>query len=337
MRRQVITCVLLLSLVLAGCQQQQQENQPDATQAFIGGTTGLDTYLLEGVPPETVMDNGQEPFSYSVVLENKGESDIGPGTDNPFVQVTLQGVSPEQWGINDTTFRLNDTLRGARKNFDGTVLPGELTTVTFDGLSYNDNIRGNTEFTLRAKVCYDYQTISTTKLCVKDNVLEHINDDSVCSLKGEKEPRNSGGPVHVTSLTQNPMAEDKIQMNFVVEHVGSGTIYKREPGATCDASVTNKEKNWVHVRIKPLSDSRYSIDCGRLANGNQGQVQLFQGAPTTISCTLTRTGDSQGRIFEPLLEIELRYRYGQFIESPILVQDVSNEPGQETSASGDNS
>ncbi|MFB6198456.1 MAG: hypothetical protein ABEI52_09355, partial [Halobacteriaceae archaeon] len=196
MRVKVIIALILASTLLLACTQQQgQQNKKKPTEAFIGGTTGLKTYLLEGVPPDVVQDNGQFPFSFGVVLENKGEADIGNGTPNPYVNVTLVGVSSEVWGINksNTSFELDTALRGARKNFDGTVLPGELTTVTFEGLNYSGDLRGNTEFTLRARVCYDYITRSSTKLCVKDNVLENLNDESICSLKGEKNPANSGG------------------------------------------------------------------------------------------------------------------------------------------------
>jgi hypothetical protein len=333
MNKKLLCTLALCAFLLMACGQQQQ-NQPDATEPFVGGTIGLNPYFIEGAPPPEVQDNAQSPFSVAVVLENQGEADVGPGTDNPFVRVNLQGINPQKWGVNDSAFILDQALRGARKNIDGTILPGEITTATFEGLNYEDNIRGNTEFVLRAEMCYDYTTLSTTRICIKDNPLENIQDTSLCTLSGEKKPRNSGAPVHVTSVTQNPLGSDKIQVNFMIEHVGVGTFYGRQEGENCNPSNTNFNKHKLHVRVVNISDSGYSISCPRLGGTNQGMVKLYQGAPQQISCTVERTGPDQGRVFQEVMEVELRYRYGQFIETPILVQDVSNEPGGTVGSSG---
>ena len=330
-------------MILSGCGPTDQGNTIDLTNRFVGGTVGINTYFLEGLPPAVVHDNGQFPFSVAVVLENLGETDIVPGSTHGFLRVELEGINPNQWGAvaNPTATSdgaddallvqtLQTPLRGARKNFDGSILPGEITTLAFEGLNYMPNIRGNVDYTIRASICYDYQTLSTTLLCIKDDVLESIQDDSICSLTGEKFPQNTGGPVQVTSMIQLPLAENRVQVNFVIEHVGTGEFYGNMIGAesdgeTCSPSVSNFNKHWVNVAIDPLSDSRLSINCPRLG-GSDGNVKLYQGAPQTISCIITRDGESQGRIYQDLLEVVLNYRYGQFIETPILVQDVSNEP-----------
>ncbi len=335
----LVFAVIACSLLLVGCQQQQEDQQQDITEPFIGGNIGLNTHLLEGVPPKVIQDNGQSVFSYAIVMENQGEADVGPGTENNFVQVKLEGVNPGQWGVNESVKQLQQPLRGARKNIDGTMLPGEMTTVSFEGLSYQKNIRGNTEFVLRGDVCYDYTTYTSTQICLKDNVLENIQDSSVCTLTGEKNPKNSGAPLHITSLIQNPLAENKIQIAFEVEHVGQGQFYgdpqfSNAEEESCNPSPSNFNKNKVTVVVKPISDPGYKVDCPRFGGGNQGTIKLAQGAPQRISCTVERTRSSEGRIFQDIMEINLHYRYQQFIETPIVVQDVSNEPGAETGASG---
>jgi hypothetical protein len=286
--------------------------------------------LLDGAPPPTIQDKGTSPISVAVALENQGEADIGPGTDNEFIMVRLEGINPEQFGATDDSIRqqVNVPIRGARRNFDGTIFPGEITTVTFDPLTYTPDIHGNTQFTIRADICYDYETTATAQICIKDDVLENIQDSSICSLTGQKAPQNSGGPVHITSVVENPMAANKIQINFVIEHVGIGEFFGRPTGNVneeiCDFSVRNTNKYVVDVEVEPLSDSGIAVTCARFNGNRQGRVKLYQGAPTTISCTLERTRASAGRVFQDLLNIKLRYRYGQFIETPIIIQDVSN-------------
>lgn len=321
-----ITAIFLTT----SCSTEPNEG-PNLAQPYIGGTVGLSTYLIEGMPPPMIHDAGTFPFGVGVAIENQGEADVGPGTDNPFVLVRLEGINPEQFGATDNDIRqvLASPLRGARRNFDGTIFPGEITTVSFEPLTYAPDIHGNTQFTIRADVCYDYETYATATICIKDDVLENIQDTSICSLTGEKFPQNSGGPLQITSVMENPMAENKIQVNFVIEHVGIGEFFGRPQGADdfseiCDFSVRNFNKYYVDVEVEPLSDSGMTVSCSRFGGSNSGRVKLYQGAPTTISCTIERTRPSVGRIFQDLLNIRLRYRYGQFIETPIIVQDVTN-------------
>lgn len=317
-------------LTITGC----QENGPaevDLSKAYIGGTVGIETYLIEGMPPNMIYDAGNFPFGIGVTVENQGEADIGPGTDNPFVMVRLEGINPDQFGTTDAAIRkiLDAPLRGARRNFDGSVFSGEITTANFEPLTYKPDIHGNTQFTIRADVCYDYETFATSQICIKDDVLENIQDTSICSLAGEKFPQNSGGPLQITSLVENPMSENRIQVNFVIEHVGIGEFFGRPTSGNdqeelCDFSARNFNKYQVDVEIEPLSDSGMVITCSRFGGDRAGRVKLYQGAPTTISCIVERTRPSAGRVFQDLLNIRLRYRYGQFIEAPIIIQDVSN-------------
>ena len=323
-----LVAITALFLVTSCTDQQQPIN---LAQAYVGGTVGLSTYLIEGMPPPMIHDSGTFPFAVGIAIENQGESDVGPGTDNPFVMARLEGINPEQFGVLDADIMqvMSAPLMGARRNFDGTIFPGEITTVSFEGLNYEPDIHGNTQFTIRADLCYDYETYATATICIKDDVLENIQDTSICSLTGEKFPQNSGGPLHITSAVENPMAENKVQVNFVIEHVGIGEFFGRPVNADdlsepCDFSVRNFNKYYVDVEVEPLSDSGMTVSCSRFGGSNTGRIKLYQGAPTTVSCTIRRDRASVGRIYQDLLNIRLKYRYGQFIETPIIIQDVTN-------------
>jgi len=323
--------IAIIALFLMTSCGENDGNNIDLTKTYVGGTVGLSAYLIEGMPPPMIHDAGTYPFGVGVAIENQGEADVGPGTDNPFVMVRLEGINPEQFGATDDDVRkiLASPVRGARRNFDGTIFPGEITSVTFEPLTYAPDIHGNTQFVIRADICYDYTTLATATICLKDDVLENIEDTSICSLTGEKNPQNSGGPLHISSVVENPMAENKIQINFVIEQVGIGEFFGRPVGGddlaeVCDFSVRNFNKYYIDVEVEPLQDSGLTISCSRLGGSNQGRIKLYQGAPTTVSCTIERTRTSAGRIFQDLLNIKLKYRYGQFIETPILIQDVTN-------------
>lgn len=299
-----------------------------ANAAFVGGTVGLNAYLIEGLPPAIINDANTFPFGFGIAIENQGEADVGPGTDNPFVMVRLEGINPEQFGTTDADLRrvLDAPIKGSTRNYDGTVFPGEITSVIFEPLTYIPDIRGNTQFTMRADICYDYQTDATALLCIKDDVLESIQDTSICSITGEKFPQNSGGPLQITSVVENPMASNKIQINFKIEHVGIGEFFGRPADGDseiCDFSSRNFNKYYVDVEVVPLQDSGSVVTCSRFSGSNTGRIKLYQGAATTISCTLERTRTSAGRVYQEPLNIKLKYRYGQFIETPLVIQDVT--------------
>lgn len=310
------------ALLLTGCEGVGTGNE---APRFVGGPTGLNTYLIEGMPPPVVFDGNSYPFSVGIMIENQGEVAVGPGTDNPYVMARLVGINPVQFGLTDDSAMqmLESPLQGSKRNFDDTIFPGELTSIVFEPLSYVPDIFGNTQFTIRADVCYDYENMATAIVCIKDDVLESVQDTSICTLSGEKYVQNSGGPLHVTKVTENPMGSNKIQINFMIEHIGIGEFFGRDAGEDCDFSMRNINKYNVDVEVLQFQgDDGLTISCGRFGGSNAGRVKLYQGAPTTISCTIERTRPSAGRIFQDLLNIRLRYRYGQFIETPIIIQDM---------------
>ncbi len=315
-----------LSLLITGCAGKKNKSKEDMEKPFIGGNVALDLYLQKGLPPAVVHDNGKFPFGVGLFLENVGEADIGPGTENPYAQVRLEGILPSNFGTteSDLVKNLDSSLKGARKNFDGSILPGESTTVTFEPLNYQQDLKGNYPVTIRALACYDYKTTATAQICVKSDVIETQEDSSICTLTGEKNPQNSGSPIHVSSLVENPMGENKVQVNFIVEHVGSGDFYGRESGENCDPSVRNTNRYEVDVNVLPFEDPDTSISCNRFEGGRSGSITLYQGSPTTVTCTIEQNSDSDVRIYQDVMTIELKYRYGEFIEQQVVVQDVSN-------------
>lgn len=315
--------LLTVLLVLASCKSSPDTNT--IPPQFKGGNVGLEMYYLDGMPPAVIYDNGQLPFAIGLIISNVGEADVGPGTPNPFVEVSLTGINPVQFGVTeaDLVQSLATELRGSKMNFDGQPIDGDITQVTFDGLSYLPDLFGTSPIAIRSNLCYDYQTFTTTQICIKNDVVETSGDVSICQARGEKIPQNSGGPVHITSLVQNPLNNNKIQVVFQIEHVGTGQIFARTEGEHCDYSVRNlRNKNVVDVIVRPLDDPNYRISCPRFKGSNQGSVVLLNGAPTQVTCTIENVGGSSVQVFQDWLDIELRYRYGQYIDQQILIQDT---------------
>jgi hypothetical protein len=321
-----IFIAIIAALVLTGCGEPQQQNS--ITDPFIGGNVAVNLYLQNGAPPPTIYDGGKFPFGVNIVVENVGEADFGPGTDNPYVAARLEGILPNNYGVTDADLNLllQERINGAHKNFDGTILGGQVTNFVFPQLNYQKRLVGNNLATIRGTICYDYSNLAVAQICMKDDLLENVQDSTICSLTGDKPVHNSGGPIHVTNVIQNPLSANKIQVTFVIEHVGGmlGEFYGRSVDEDCNPSVKNTNKYRIDVQVD-AQDSGSIVQCYRLGNTNSGSLTMYSGSPQPIVCTVERSPDTTARIYTDTLTIKTKYRYGQFIEQPIVIQAVPQD------------
>jgi len=305
-------------------------------QVFIGGIEGLTMSFIAGAPRAEVNDAGQDEFAVGIQLENLGESDVGreaENSDNYFASIEIVGLDPAQFSnpIMYRTFDYEDvTLLGARRVGES-IITGGKGTIFFEGFNYLPDVFGNQDHTVRANLCYDYTTYSNTKVCIKDNPQERVEDNGICTLAGAKEVKNSGAPVAVTSLFEQPMGKDKIGVTFTIENVGTGKIFRRSSEQNGDypcidpySGNNNYNKVWVKVSF-PDDQNSNVIDCKNLRDSfssNEGEVSLYEGAPATVMCTIL-TDPSKGQVYTSVLNIDLKYTYQQAIQQPLIIRDVS--------------
>lgn len=340
-KKSFFSIILIISLfssmlfLLPACScSKKSELLPPSSQVggFVGGNVGLGVNVLSGAPPSVIQDAGLTPFSFVVALENAGEAKVGPGTDNPFILVRLAGIKYENFGLTMDSASISPDfmLEPAKRNFDGTVMRGEISHVTFDNLAYMPNVFESFAITMRAEVCYDYETYATVKLCMKKDILEAWEDASICTLKGPKPFGTSGAPIQITFVEENPVNADTVQLNFMIEHVGNGVFFSRNDDSSglfevCAFDDMNPEIYKLEVFVEPIEQGMYEVDCLRLDNqlpggGAHGIIRTYRGAPITMSCFLKQVQPVNVRIYEDLVNIKLRYRYGEFLDVPVLIQ-----------------
>ena len=323
-RNYIILFLVIISLLILPACKKSGGPAVDTTTPFIGGANGLLASFIEGAPPEYIFDKGNYPFGISVKLENVGEDPIEVA--DAFVEI--EGINPIDFGKgsqSDLKRNIPNRLESARKNFDGTVIPGGQTVVEFGELRYLPDLHGNTNAKVRANVCYNYRTQTSTKVCIKGDLLRDIEGTDICKVAEDKQPQNSGGPVQITKLREAPIGTDKIQLTFEVAHVGDPKDgFFNVDAPECDTSITNPDRNVVFVSVvsdvngrKPKCDGMQDA----AADGSSGFVTLFEGAPRVVTCTLDISGIQS--TFEDLFEVDLEYKYLQSIEKQILIRDVS--------------
>lgn len=312
-----------LLLFIVGCAEEGGIEVGPKETPFVGGKTALSISFTEGAPPDEIFDNGQYPFSVVLKLENKGEHDISAGDG----YVKIVGINPVDFGKTTADLKqdIAEDIRGTRKNAEGDIVNGDTIIMEFTNFNYLPDVQGNFDGPrIRPELCYDYETMTSTQICVKSDLLHDLETKEICSASGEKITYNSGGPIHITEFKEAPLGSDKIQVSFKIEHVGNINDRFFKKGIECDYKVTNPDKNKVWVEVTSDINGE-KASCSGLqepnADNSAGYVTLWDMKPRTIVCSIDASG-VEG-VFEELFTVSLKYRYTQFIEKSILVKDVS--------------
>jgi len=299
-----VNIILILSLLIfaSGC---GEETTPSKESPFIGGTTGLLISYDKDAPPAEVYDGGDFPFDVVVKLKNEGEYTVSKDK----VEVRLSGIDPMEFGLSGSDFvkHPNEDLEGTYKDSEGNRIEGTTTYVTFPGLNHNERLIGNTPYTIRAEVCYNYVTNARSMLCIKDSQVDKEGD--ICKINEKKAVFNSGGPVQITSFDEMPRGKNKFNFQFKVEPRGNGGIYKKD--SNCEQTRANENKVFIAV-----DTGMNGLSCTGLDGATSGYVTLY-GGERIITCTQeTETGTN----FERPVNIRLEYDYREGVSTQVLVK-----------------
>jgi hypothetical protein len=311
----------VLVLFLAGC---TTSSSGGTNRAFIGGTEGLRLSFLGSNPPDAVFDGGSTSFSISVKVENIGESDVLANDG----YVRIQGLDPQTYNWVGDFVKLfpDQTLNGAQRNFDGSVLNGGVVTVDFTDLSYLPSVQGNLQQTVWADICYKYSTRTTTLLCIKRSADQVLGSKKICDVEGEKYPQNSGAPVQVSSVKENFAGNNRIGVTMVITHSGNGDNVFKDTATECNDVETNQDRGKVKILVHPIrigGVDRFPV-CSGLSeklSDHEGYIRLFSdGSRQSFSlyCTI-ETGDVSS-IFQIPLDVEMTYRYLDHLEKQINIR-----------------
>ncbi len=323
MKRTILTGFILVALLfIAGCGGSGGDTTVGPSKTpFVGGQTALSVAFIEGAPPERVLDDGKQEFSISLMLENLGEEDVDEGEG----YIEISGIDPTEFSLTSTDIKqdLPQDVPGVKTYPGGQIVRSGRIPVEFEGFNYETDLPGNWFPRFRANLCYNYATNATTAACIKKDMLSNIPRKEICELSGEKEVFNSGAPIQITKVTQTPLSDERIQLQFTLSHVGETNDRFFKTDTDCDDKTTNNDKDKVYFEV--LTDiNGNSADCTGLedesSDGSSGYVKMWNGVDTIVTCNFdvgTVTTD-----FEKLINTRLEYRYYQFIEKNILIEDV---------------
>ncbi len=317
-----VICLLVFSL--SGCGDTEEQTSPG--NAFLGGQAGLKAEFVDGMPPDSILDNDKQNFGIGIKLENMGEADVLE--NDGYIEIV--GINAKDFGKtgqSDLKKNVDDEIKGAKRSLDGDRIKGGLAIVEFPDLKYKQDLPGESSLQITADICYNYKTRAASKICVKKELLRGLDTDKICKVSEEKDVENSGGPVQITSVKQNPVGEGKIQLLFTIAHVGSpeDSFFKR--GTDCEEIESNSDRYKVYFKVLNDVDGK-KPQCSGLDSGSgsnvdksEGYITLFSKAERQLSCTLNV--EDVDTIFEKVMSFELEYRYFQSLQKDLKIRDVS--------------
>ena len=323
-RRFILTLVIIT--LMAGC--ATDEGGDTEGSPFIGGTTGILISFADGAPPDVVYDGGQYPFDIDVILKNKGEYTVPAARAN----VKITGIYSRDFSNVTLGHNVTDELVKTEKDSEGNIIEGTEYHAEFEGLSYAGILDGNTPFTIKADVCYEYGTTVNSKICIREDLLDPTKE-GVCKVTESKTVYNSGAPVQVTSIDEQAVGTNKIAFIFKVEKMGNGNIYRSPyygeyaPPSQCYEEREHENKVWVKVDAQN-NELNSALSCSGLKDNagfdpSEGTIKLYNGE-RTVRCTLDLEQAGVSGDFEKVIKINLLYDYKEDISTSLLVKHAAN-------------
>lgn len=332
----VLALLVCLILSLSACKKSGAATGGAPRKPFLGGSTGLTITFLKDNPQPEITDDDTFSFKAIVSLKNDGEFRI----KNNDIKLNLVGFDPSDFD-SDLSQVLNrplddgNDLNAKRQDAEGNIVDGDTAYVSFpkDTDFRPRKFSGNTEFTVRADVCYAYQTRANAKLCILRDMI-NIRPSSICLPTQGKSVFASAAPVQVSGFRQSVIGKDKLSFSFDVSLSGSVDIFKDRsditPSSGFDSAcpreprkrreVENKVK--VEVSHVPPSDPIITnIKCGGLDSGNVGIITLVQNK-RTITCTADLSPDRTD--LEKVIEITLNYNVLDKKDAMVLVKHLAD-------------
>jgi len=271
MKKYFILIFLSLLLILSGCTQTETGTKG----TFLGGTDGVSISLVNLAPPSQFSQN--DSVKIKVLLKNKGETKIATGN----AKARIFGVELSNFGL---TSEYRSTLGPLEAQGEFSKEGGEQ-EIDFGNIRYKLPIINSEDFTLRARLCYPYQTKASVDVCIKSS-LSQESGEQICDVAGEKVATGSvsSAPIQITSITEQTRGSDQIRFDINIENKGVGEVYPVDSKCEdLDDEIKRVEnKNKLNVKINSPVGVICSFRSGEPTS--EGVITLDSTGKETLSC-----------------------------------------------------
>jgi hypothetical protein len=271
MKKHMIIIFLCLLLLISGCKKAETGK----TGTFLGGTDGVSISFVNLAPPSQFSQN--DSVNLKVLLKNQGETKIATGNARARI-----------FGVELNNFDLKSDYKGTLGPLEA---KGEFTKeggqqeIDFGNIKYKLPIINSVDYTLRARLCYPYQTKASVDVCIKSAISQE-SGETICDITGEKITSGSisSAPIQITSITEQTRSSDQVRFDITIENKGKGEVYP--VNSKCEdlddeiKRVSNKNK--LNVRVNSPVGVVCSFRSGEPAS--EGIITLDTTGKDTLSC-----------------------------------------------------
>lgn len=302
---------LLLGLILvtmvffiAGCDEEGDSAQ--VASVFEGGSQGV----LVSFEPFGIQEEGvyavydTENFPIEINIKNKGEEDIAPGD----LVISLKGINLNDFeNIPSATKSNEEKIEGVSEfNKEGGEEIIDFTPLTEDA-KYKHPITGYYQPDIFATIDYKYKTkVIVPKVCFK----EDLSDESVCTVKENKDIFVSGAPVLVKSVKEDSAGRGVMVLTFEIENAGGGKVTKV-------GEVFDSRYGQLAFNMNTDPDRWECRSAGRV-----NEARLIDGKATVI-CKLKEALPA-GTLYTKQIELELSYAYQSVVSESIRIKESAS-------------
>lgn len=328
----LLISTLILTLFLLGCNATSTKKTSDIDIRV--GVNGLTLEFLKNTPPLRIFE--KETFPVVIKVGNRGafslkENDkaiLSLGVEKDYtadVQLLAGGKVQKMYG-NAANFNLEGRSIINQKGEEEVI-------------SYNikaGQVDPQSEFhasTIIATLCYPYQTILESTVCIDTDVSNIRPGKKVCKLQDLVFSNGQGAPVAVTKVemqmlpTQESQSQGsgsvKPQFLIFVENKGQGTVIRTESvNEFCTKSATtHKDLNIVYVEAFLSSEKlKCQLEAAK-DTSYPGHIKL-KDKKDIVWCSRDNGIPAQDTYLTPL-RIVLSYGYTQSISANYLIQKIA--------------
>ncbi len=319
--KRIIVCAIaaiMISVLLVGCTSQLR-NTNDQGQYRVG-SEGLRIQFMQNTPPTTAYDD--QELNVVIQVDNRGAT-ILEGSAN---RIYLDGFSTDIITGIPINGKVIDRLEGKNRY----NINGDTTIIDLQGYVRDLGSRGIDRLpqTIKATVCYGYETIATATVCIDPNPFSTRSEEVVCQggqggfSIGTGVASNLGGgqgaPIAVSAVLTDSLP-DRTKFRVTIRNVGGGVVFRDgftyldrcnpyDPGGLD----TFRDVGFVHLDDVQIDGISITGTC--TPQKDDGNIQLINNE-ATIFCEYASIPQENPYITP--LTIKLKYGYRTSISKQI--------------------
>lgn len=314
MRKNILLILIVSILIIAGCKGSSNESITDVDVRK--GFEGLVMEFTKNAPPDKVFEDSVFPIAMH--LRNKGASDIKQGFFVLGFEKTYVDFA------NEKKESIEFEIKG-KSIFNAN---GDEEFITLNAETKKVGAQSETHpSTILATVCYPYESILGTSVCIDADIFGTKLRDKACQVKDLQFSKGQGSPVTITKIETRMLPDadedlDMVKPLFIiyVENKGKGEVITSNKIKNACSSEALNYKDFNRIEIK-ASLSGKELNCNVGGKESGAEIRLRE-KKDMIRCTLEEgIGRNQDAYTAPL-KIELNYGYTFTISKNIIIERI---------------